>query len=261
MHKSDDSVMDAGGLSGVVMETETLKKRLWRVRESFTCLLVVTVVASAFIAWQANEKSQQYRDSWGSVPVKPPQNPPELSQDSIDLAIVMFGIKLSPGTAYPRFERDLVDRGVTVKSNFLDHNRVGIGPAAFSSWGLLGSTLAHELEVHCEQSFLAVWFLDWIGLGGTELAERHAYLHEIKNKKRFGLKGSEVAMIAETLDFYYPDFRDTDEDVVDLGESSPGLGAKLRGILSITGPKRAAINRWLARNLIGPHHVDTASEK
>lgn len=261
MHKNDHSVMDAGGLSGVVMETETLKKRLWRVRECFTCLLVVTVVAVASMAWQANEKSKQFRESWESVLVKPPQNPPELSQDSIDLAMVMFGIKLSPGAAYPRFERDLVDRGVTVKSNFLDHNRVGIGPAAFRSWGLLGSTLAHELEVHCEQSFLAVWFLDWMGLGGTELAERHAYLHEIKNKKRFGLKGSEVAMIAETLDFYYPDFRDGDEEATDLEESSQGLVAKFREIFSITGSKRALLNRWLARNLIGPHHVDTASEK
>ncbi len=242
------------------METEN-KKRLWRVRESFSCLLVVTVVTVAFLAWQAHEKSKQYKNSWASVLVKPPQSTPELSQDSIDLAIVMFGIKLPPGAAYPKFERDLVDRGVTVKSNFLDYNRVVIGPAAFSSWGVLGSTLAHELEVHCEQSFFAVWLLDWLGLGGTELAERHAYLHEIKNKKRFGLKGSEVAMIAETLDFYYPDFRDIDEEPMDLGDSSRGPVAKLSGILTLTGPKRASLNRWLASNLIGPRHNDTASEK
>lgn len=241
---------------GVVMETES-KKRPWRVRESFAFVVLFLVVGSTYIAWQASQKAENYRKAWTRVVVKAPQSPPELGQDSIDLAIAMFGIKVPSGAMYPRFERDLVDRGVTVKSTFLDHNKVSIGPAAFSSWGLLGSTLAHELEVHCEQSFFAVWFLDLIGMGGTDLAERHAYLYEIKNKKRFGLKTSEAAMITETLEFYYPDFRDGEDESILDGV----FGVGKQPLFDLAGPQRASLNRWLALNFIGPRHSGPASEK
>ena len=81
---------------------------------------------------------------------------------------------------------------------------VTVGPAAFESWGLLGSTLAHELEVHCQQNFTYIRLLDLLGLDGTLKAEREAYQHELSNAGRFHLGEVERENIKATMDFYYP---------------------------------------------------------
>jgi hypothetical protein len=96
---------------------------------------------------------------------------------------------------------------------------------AFTSWGILGSTLAHEIEIHGNQSFLKIEFLNFLysyiqnnskfvssifpsfdimtyenmGLG-SYLAEKEAYSYEINSDKRFNLKIKEVLAIKNTLD-------------------------------------------------------------
>ena len=79
------------------------------------------------------------------------------------------------------------------------------GPVAFESWALLGSTLAHEIEIHCEQSFLLIRLMDTVGFSGTLSAEREAYMHEISNRERFNLSEYEIANIRNTMNYFYPD--------------------------------------------------------
>ena len=139
-----------------------------------------------------------------SAVVAPP-GPPPLTQESIDLALRMYGIQVPSSADAPKLDLTMHDRGLTTRGAFMDKARVTIGPAAFSSWALLGSTLGHEIEVHCQQNFLAIYLLDLVGLDGTGAAERQAYVHELRNAKRFGTQAEDTQMIAETVEFYYPD--------------------------------------------------------
>lgn len=190
------------------------------------------------------DREETLAQEWNDIPVRPPSTPPPLSQESIDLALLFYGIRIPPGTEHPRFDKDLLDRGVTVKPTFYGSNKVGIGPEAFASWALLGSTLAHEIEVHCQQNLLGVFLLDLLGLEGTHLAERVAYLHEVRNKKRFGLKTDEESMILETLDFYYPEAWSMGQD-----DMAPNI---FRGGFQRMAARSASFQMWLRKKMVGP---------
>ncbi len=132
-----------------------------------------------------------------------PKDKPMASQANIDRAMEVFNIHLPGNVGWPRLDLTMEDRGVTIMDGWGMKRQVKIGPEAFSSWSILGSTLAHEIEVHGEQSFLWIRVLNLIGLKGTVAAEREAYLHEIRSARRFGLKRVEVQSIEETMNFYY----------------------------------------------------------
>lgn len=136
----------------------------------------------------------------GRVPVSEldPRETPPMTQGSIDFALTAYGITLPSGVE-PRLEESLEDRGRTDWTPFDGIEAVRIGPSAFKSWALLGSTLAHELEVHCRQNFWAITFQESVGLGGIRDAERAAYRHELESAERFGLSAGEVDRIAATL--------------------------------------------------------------
>lgn len=185
---------------------------------------------------------KQFFKDFNEVLVLPPSSAPPLTQESIDLALLFFGIEVPPDAEHPQLDRDLVDRGITVKPTLYGKNKVSIGPEAFTSWAILGSTLAHELEVHCQQSFLGVWILDLLGLDGTHLAERVAYLHEIKNKNRFKLKIDEEAMIAETLDFYYPESWSSHSEIT----------SKKFFDTNQMSAKSHQFKVWLSKKVVGP---------
>jgi len=125
--------------------------------------------------------------------------PPYPSQASITTAMQVFQIKKSPRCKYPQFKRDVFDRGQTIFGGLLWQGIVLIGPPAFSSWGMLGSTLAHEIEVHCNQNHLFYTAIDMIGLDGHRFAEEAAYGYEISNAKRFGLNPFEMSEIEATV--------------------------------------------------------------
>lgn len=163
------------------------------------------------------------------VRVIPPDTKPELSQESIDFALEMFGIVIPAGAAHPTFDASLADRGVTIRGAMFDEARVAVGPSAFESWSLLGSTLAHELEVHCQQSFFVIYMMDLLGLEGTVEAERQAYLHELANAERFGLDRGSRDLIADTMDYFYP---------------TPSQ----RSVRSFI---QSDVRRWMALNLLG----------
>ncbi len=136
--------------------------------------------------------------------VEAPEGQPVASQESIDLAMALYQISRPSDAIAPVFNPELKDRGLTVKSSWFGKTKVFIGPSAFVSWAMLGSTLAHEVEIHCRQNFPLIYLKDQLGLDGTSDAEREAYRHEILNASRFGLNGRDTGLIAATVDYYYP---------------------------------------------------------
>ena len=170
--------------------------------------LLFVLVLSFFGLWHSYSEVQEqkaYRRTVALVPVKAPEGVPAQTQASVDLAMVIYGIELPSGAAAPTYDSTLRDRGLTTRGAFMAQAAVTVGPAAFTSWSLLGSTLAHEVEVHCQQNFLAIYVMDVVGLDGTGAAERQAYIHELRNAKRFGLIAEDSELIADTMEYYYPD--------------------------------------------------------
>jgi hypothetical protein len=101
-------------------------------------------------------------------------------------------------------DRKLKDRGQTRwHGNTIT---VVVGPTAFSSWSVLGSTLAHEIEVHAHQNIRMIRLGEAFGLPAIRWAETNAYRYEINNARRFGLTRNEVQSIKNTLsNFLYSD--------------------------------------------------------
>lgn len=128
-----------------------------------------------------------------------PQDRPPMTNEALQDALDEFGIELPSGVDFPRIDSTLADRGRTTWTPFAGNTEVLLGPSAFTSWALLGSTLAHEVEVHCHQSLLMISFQESLGMDAKGPAERTAYLYEIEQAERFGLSRPEVDRIAETL--------------------------------------------------------------
>lgn len=167
-------------------------------------MTVLSIVALMIV--KHNYDARRYLDetlSYASVSL--PKTKPDMSQESVDKALAMFNIKVPDNVKPPFYDQKLEDRGLTTLKGWGHKLEVSVGPAAFESWGLLGSTLAHELEIHCRQNFTLIRALDLIGFNGTWDAEREAYHHELDNAERFQLTEMETFSIRSTLDFYYPE--------------------------------------------------------
>lgn len=208
---------------------DTLVLPVWRFPVRALVLALMAVVGAAVLMNAHREVNEQraFKQAAAEVEVVAPASVPDISQENIDLALVMFGIEVPSSAEHPRLDRDLHDRGLTSRGAFMEKAKVTVGPAAFTSWGLLGSTLAHEIEVHCQQNFFAIYVMDVIGMDGTGAAERQAYVHELRNAHRFGLAVEDAQMIADTMEYYYPD-------------SATGAATVV--------PK--SVRSWLARNLL-----------
>jgi len=167
-----------------------------------------------------------------SYPVESPNGLPTLSQNSIDMALEIYNIHVPASAKHPVLNRELEDRGISSRAAWSDLITVEVGPSAFLSWGLLASTLAHELEVHCNQNFALINVMDRLGLNGTLNAEREAYKHELKNAKRFGLDANQQQLIKDTMDYYY---------AYEQADQAEGLASK---------KLRDTISSWLAKSII-----------
>ncbi|MCX6129535.1 MAG: hypothetical protein NTX25_10790 [Proteobacteria bacterium] len=170
----------------------------------FVLSLVFSAGGSIFLAKHRIDQHEQFAKELQSVYVVPPTSKPAVTQESIDIAIELFEIKIPRTASRPHLDMSLEDRGLTTLNGWGSKLEVTIGPAAFSSWALLGSTLAHELEIHCNQNFALIRMKDVMGLEGTQEAEREAYLHELANSERFHLKTADQMNIKATMDYYYP---------------------------------------------------------
>lgn len=143
--------------------------------------------------------------STGLETLKDAEPRPTPSNDNILKAMEIFNIQNKPGMPMPVFDPTLEDRGLTVISEHGERCDVRIGPSAFQSWAILGSTLGHEIEVHCRQDMMLIKVMDMAGSLGTHMAERAAYKYEISQKDRFGLTPTEVDSIQKTMDYYFPE--------------------------------------------------------
>ncbi len=205
-----------------------------RLRAGLLTFCFAVVIGAAFSALRLARVEhllfQQFQENVRNVPVIPPERSPVPSQHDIDLAVELYSIETGPHIDGPYFDPELQDRGLTTGSTLPGPRSVLIGPAAFTSWAVLGSTLGHEIEVHGKQSFLGIVMQDefsrivsGISLGdfafagaalgdtdsgrvtyGTWRAERDAYEFELKNAKRFGLSSEEVRLIQEVMESFYP---------------------------------------------------------
>jgi hypothetical protein len=191
--------------------------------------LVLSLFAGGFSAHE-QWKQRSFEAAMRDVPVKFSLPRPEPTQESVELAVAAFGIDRGGTVAFPLYDASLADRGLTAGGTLDVRRSVWVGSAAFVSWGVLGSTLGHEIEIHGQQSFVSILALDGVadvrrGLAalvsleradasmvrknseaswGTWRAERTAYLYEIRSAKRFGLTSEEVASIHQVMDYYYP---------------------------------------------------------
>ncbi|EFX59978.1 hypothetical protein DAPPUDRAFT_346066 [Daphnia pulex] len=173
--------------------------------------LVFTATGGIFLAHADLEHKEHFAREVRSVSVVPPDSQPPMTQESIDIALKMFAIEVPDTATHPRLDLNLEDRGLTTLNGWGSKLDVTLGPAAFSSWALLGSTLAHELEVHCLQNFFVIRVKDILGLKGTDEAEREAYLHELANSNRFHLNQNDKINIKATMEYYYPSAQPFDE--------------------------------------------------
>lgn len=151
-------------------------------------------------------KRNQFIAALMDIEVIMPSTKPPFTQESIELAFLAYGIQLPLNCSFPEIDETISVRGM-VQIRGDSTYKVSIGKPAFKSWGLLGSTLAHEIEVHCNQSMTKIFFKNIVTPGdkmGVCKAERQAYLYEIANAKRFGLTKFEVMDIGATVNFYYP---------------------------------------------------------
>ncbi|WGL58869.1 hypothetical protein QEJ31_10080 [Pigmentibacter sp. JX0631] len=176
----------------------------------------------SFISFLEQEKYRSLQQNMSLIKVIYPDEKPSMTQENIELAMSLFSINKNEHTNYPKLVSDLNFRGLTVGESFSKNREVFIGNMAFDSWSILGSTLAHEIEIHSNQSFLQIEVFNYIDtlrripailfakssknkigedlMIGTYLAEKEAYQYEINSKDRFNLSKDEVKSIKFTLE-------------------------------------------------------------
>ncbi len=190
--------------------------------------LSVVVFALLFIERQ---ELRAYKANMLAVQVTMDIPRPTPSQEATDIAMAAFSIDGGVHVNWPIFDAGLEDRGLTSGGTFDISRTIHVGTPAFTSWGVLGSTLGHEIEIHGNQSFIAIIALDGLSRiqqnaltllasdqdktkarknmedisWGTAKAERKAYIYEASSAKRYGLQPDEVASILAVMDAYYPD--------------------------------------------------------
>ena len=182
----------------------------------FFIILSVLCVATLTVAKQDYDARRSLLETELPTKIVAPESLPELDQASVDLALAMYNIHVPSHVSPPKFDSNLEDRGLTTLRGWGKKLEVAVGPAAFESWGLLGSTLAHEIEVHCHQNFTVIQLKDMVGMGGTSEAEREAYMHELEHAHRFDLSNSEYESIEATMNFYYPASSPDQNQLVEL---------------------------------------------
>ena len=117
-------------------------------------------------------------------------------QLAIDEAIKHYEINMK-GVKSVTYDPLLTDHGITYQNGVVE-----IGPSNFNhSPGWLGSTLAHEIEVHFKmQAQAGNW---WTDVQGMAIQKVQAYNYEIANASRFSLTASEVSSLQTARQNYF----------------------------------------------------------
>ena len=124
--------------------------------------------------------------------------PPKAGSEAIFKSLNAFRITLPPHVLLT-YDPALAERGRTRWQVMEKDIRVTIGPSAFPSWSLLGSTLGHELEVHCQQNLTLIGMMASLGAPSIAAAETDAYRYELAQAPRFGLSPAEQDLVRRSL--------------------------------------------------------------
>ena len=169
--------------------------------------VLITVALALTCSWNVSDLLQQpphdNPSPFAEIHLRSSHEFLALREDALTFALTTYAIQVPPSVQHIAYDDTLTDRGVLTAERFGIKRTIAIGRPAYLSWAVLGSSLAHESEVHGTQSLFAIWLSDQLGLDGTSVAEKHAYFHEIFHHARFGLTASEVASIQHTFDFFY----------------------------------------------------------
>lgn len=188
-------------------------------------LFLTSLFYCLFLSFNEKNNYTFSQKNMSEIPVIYPINLSSEPSADIELAMALFSINMDENTDFPKYDSELLYRGLTVGDAFHSNKQVLIGKMAFDSWGILGSTLAHEIEIHCKQSFLEIEFVNFIytmkrlpekwianffpkwsdsrydNLGyGSYHAEKEAYTYEINSMNRFNLSKKEIFAIKYTLE-------------------------------------------------------------
>lgn len=195
-----------------------------------TASFFVLMVSAIGVNVAENLRYENFKEELKQVEILLPTSQPSVTQESIDFAVALFSIDVQQTVKGPKLDSKLEDRGLTTGGVLSLQRSVTIGPAAFTSWGILGSTLGHEIEIHARQSFLKIITGDRLSKAkwevrkfvgtifsklkptvqeefeeeGTWKAERDAYMYEVNSAKRFSLTEDELSSILYVMDYYYP---------------------------------------------------------
>jgi hypothetical protein len=183
-------------------------------------LFVLITIVLGWFHFKEVSQYQQLLSDMQTVHVTVHLSPPVCGEQAIQTAISIFSIDTSGANIC--FDPTIWDRGI-ITLGMDGRMQVDIGTPACSSWASLGSTIAHETEVHAKQvwavgiainvvsrainCFRGVRIADHEEPVGSTRFEREAYLFEIESRDRFGLSDDEVDSIFSTMNFYYPEER------------------------------------------------------
>ena len=190
-------------------------------RLSVVLFIIITIII-CIGQYREQQQWQRLREMMRSVQVDTSSMArPVRSDEAIRKAMVIYTIDSAPLMLGPVYHEDLEDRGRVTLITERQQLAVTVGPTAFANWGELGSTLAHEIEVHCHQSwFLMVELnflgavvnslrqkplLEWESGWGSTRAERQAYTYEIDNRERFEQPTADIMSLVHIMNSYYPE--------------------------------------------------------
>ncbi|MCF6257673.1 MAG: DUF6531 domain-containing protein [Gammaproteobacteria bacterium] len=134
-------------------------------------------------------------------------------QKAIDEAIILYKID-TVGIKSITYDPTLTHNGVASFDGTVKIGKAAFAASATAGW--LGSTIAHEGEIHIiQQANKKLW---WGDEQGTALQEVQAYDHEINKAKRFGLTETEVADLKWERKGYYSDLNAENKARADKGD-------------------------------------------
>lgn len=124
----------------------------------------------------------------------------ELKQQAIEFAIKVYQIDVTKAKKVV-YDSSVIGEALTVPGHRGEPPTIRVGNQAFSSAPMLGSTLAHESEIHVgKQERRGRWYNDPIG---KPLQEVEAYDFEIASHERFDLSSKDLADLQARRKHHY----------------------------------------------------------
>jgi hypothetical protein len=139
-------------------------------------------------------------------------------QLAIEMTIELYDLDVSNAPGVPQYNEKLIYYGITDPRD----GSIEIGPDAFSSPGMLATTIGHE-AVHATQIAEGRSYLDveaeWqiVDLQGYRLTELEAWKWELEHADENGLTNEELAQVQAMVDKLYDLLTEENQALADEG--------------------------------------------